>query len=363
MEATPTPSLVIDLPTVRRNVARLADYGRAHKLAIRPHTKTHKSIRMARLQLDAGAVGLTVAKIGEATTMAEAGKDIFIAYPALDPWRRERLAHLAKTHAVRVGFDSTEAADLIGEAARGAGVTIGVLVDLDVGFHRTGVQSPQDALALAQHVSRTSGLRLDGIMCFPGHLKWSAEELTSKWFPGIQQTLAEAIDLFARNGLEAKVVSGGSSPTAYLSHHLPAITEIRPGTYIYNDMNSVAMGIAVLADCAARLTCTVVSTAVPGKFVIDAGSKSLTSDRRAIDPDTAGHGCVVEYPGAKIVRLSEEHGEVKLAEGSPAPRIGERVHVIPNHICPCVNLQTMAWVRDEAGKLEPMPIDARGMVW
>ncbi len=362
-EATPTPSLIIDLPTVKRNIAKLAEYGREHNLAIRPHTKTHKSIRMAKLQLEAGAVGLTVAKVGEAMTMAEAGRDIFIAYPALDPWRRDRLAKLAKTHAVRVGFDSQEAADLIGEAARSAGAIIGVLVDLDVGFHRTGVQTPQEALELARHVNKTQGLRLDGIMCFPGHLKWSEEELRTKWFPGIQQTLAEAIELFRRDGLETKVVSGGSSPTAYLSHHLPGLSEIRPGTYIYNDMNSVAIGFAVLSDCAARLTCTVVSTAVPGKFVIDAGSKSLTSDRRAIDPDNAGHGHVVEYPGAKIVRLSEEHGEVKLAPGSPSPKIGERVHVIPNLICPCVNLQTMAWVRDEAGNVEPMPIDARGMVW
>src|SRR4051812_25176554 len=115
---TPTPSLIIDLPTVKRNIARLAEYGRTHNIAIRPHTKTHKSIRMARLQLEAGAVGLTVAKVGEAQTMAQAGNDIFIAYPALDPWRRERLANLGKTHAVRVGFDSKEAADLIGEAAR-----------------------------------------------------------------------------------------------------------------------------------------------------------------------------------------------------------------------------------------------------
>ena len=124
----------------------------------------------------------------------------------------------------------------------------------------------------------------------------------------------------------------------------------------------VSCGYATLDECAARLTCTVVSTAVPGKFVIDAGSKSLTNDRRAINPDTAGHGLVVEYPGATIARLSEEHGEVKLAEGQRGPKIGERVHVIPNHICPCVNLQTMAWVRD-GEKIEPLPIDARGQVW
>jgi D-serine deaminase-like pyridoxal phosphate-dependent protein len=359
---TPTPALIIDLPTVKRNVAKLAAYGREKKLGIRPHTKTHKSIRMAKLQLDAGAVGLTAAKVGEAITMAQAAQDIFIAYPALDPWRREHLANLARTHHVRVGLDSKEAGDMIGAAASAAGVTIGILVDLDVGFHRTGVQTPAEALALAQHVTKTRGLRLDGIMFFPGHLKQSPAELERDWFPGIHKMLVETLDLWRKSGLEAKVISGGSSPTAYLSHHMPALTEIRPGTYIYNDMNMVSCGYATLDDCAARLTCTVVSNAVPGKFVIDAGSKSLTNDRRAMDPETAGHGHVIEYPGAKICRLSEEHGEVKLPEGANGPKIGERVHVIPNHICPCVNLQTMAWLRD-GDALEPLPIDARGQVW
>ena len=128
-------------------------------------------------------------------------------------------------------------------------------------------------------------------------------------------------------------------------------------------MNTVSCGYVTLADCAARLACTVISTAVPGKFVIDAGSKSLTSDRRSIDPDNAGFGHVVEYPDAKIVRLTEEHGEVELGKSWRTPKIGERLHVIPNHICPCVNLQTMTWLKDEAGNLEPMAVDARGQVW
>ena len=144
--ATPTPALIIDLPIVHRNIARLADYGRTHRIAVRPHTKTHKSLRMARLQLDAGATGLTAAKVGEAITMSQATDDLFVAYPALDPWRREHLANLARTKSVRVGFDSTEAADWIGAAAKNAGSTIGALVDLDVGPHRTGVPTPADAL-------------------------------------------------------------------------------------------------------------------------------------------------------------------------------------------------------------------------
>jgi D-serine deaminase-like pyridoxal phosphate-dependent protein len=317
---------------------------------------------MAKLQLDAGAVGLTVAKAGEAVTMAEACRDLFVAYPALDPWRREKLAHLARTRTVRVGFDSAEAADLLGAAAREAGTTLGALVDLDVGVHRTGVQSPADALALAQHVARTPGLRLDGNMCYPGQIKQPPGEQPPLLSP-IAALLQETLDLWRHAGLEATIVSGGSSPTAFQSHLIPQLTEIRPGTYVYNDMSQVACGYATLDDCAARLSCTVISTAVPGKFVLDAGSKALTQDRRADSPDTAGFGHVVEYPQAKIAKLTEEHGEVDASQCPRRPKVGERVHVIPNHICPCVNLQTMAWVKDGGGELEPMQIDARGQVW
>jgi D-serine deaminase-like pyridoxal phosphate-dependent protein len=362
MTTLPTPSLVIDLPTVKRNLARLADYATQHNLAIRPHTKTHKSIRMAKLQMEAGAVGLTAAKVGEAVTMAQASRNLFVAYPALDPWRREHLAALAKNADVRVGFDSAEAATWIAQAARSAGVTIGVLVDLDVGLHRTGVQSPAEALTLARHVSNTPGLRLDGIMCYPGFIRQPLEQQKPLLEP-VAAMLEETIDLWRRDGFEVKVVSGGSTPSAYGSHHVPQVTEIRPGTYIYNDMSVVSCGYVGIEDCAARFHCTVVSTAVPGKFVIDAGSKTLTQDRRTVDPDTAGFGHVVEYPHAKIVKLSEEHGEVDASQCDRRPKVGDRVTVIPNHICPCVNLQTMAWVRESDGTLEPLPIDARGQVW
>src|SRR5205814_9455191 len=139
-----------------------------------------------------------------------------------------------------------------------------------------------------------------------------------------------------RSGLEARIVSGGSTPTAYQSHHIKALTEIRPGTYIYNDMSTVSCGCCELADCAARLVCTVVSTAVPGKFVIDAGSKSLTQDRRSKDPETAGFGHIVEFPQARITRLTEEHGEVDASACDHRPKLGQRLHVTPNHLCPCV---------------------------
>jgi D-serine deaminase-like pyridoxal phosphate-dependent protein len=355
-----TPAILIDMPTVHRNINKLAAWSHKHRIGVRPHTKTHKSIAMARLQLQAGAVGLAVAKAGEAETMAEACDDILVAYPAFDPYRREHLTQLAKHKTVRVGLDSQYAAEMIAAAAHAAGVRLGVLVDIDVGLHRTGVQSAEDALHLAQFISRTKGLRFDGLMCYPGHLKQPLDQ-QSESLQAVSAILSNTIDLLRHSGLEATIVSGGSTPTAYQSHLVPCLTEIRPGTYIYNDMNTVSAGHCDLAECAAMLVCTVISNAVPGKFVLDAGSKTLTQDRRSIDPDTAGFGHILEYPSAKITRLTEEHGEVDVSMCDKRPNLGDRVHVIPNHICPCINLQDSVWLRNEPGApLEAMKIDARG---
>jgi D-serine deaminase-like pyridoxal phosphate-dependent protein len=357
----PTPAVIIDLAIAKRNIAKLAEYGRQHSLGIRPHTKTHKSAMMARLQTEAGAVGLTVAKVGEADVMLPETDDLLVAYPALDPHRSARVAELAKRKTVRVGIDSAFAAEAIGGAAAAAGSTVGVLVDIDVGHHRTGVQSPGAALELAQIVSNTRGLRLDGIMCFPGQLKDPADQQAESLAP-MEAILRETVELWKRAGLDAKIVSGGSSPTAYQSHHVKSLTEIRPGTYIYNDANMISGGFVGVEDCAVRIACTVVSEAVPGKVVIDAGSKTLTYDRRMIDPDNGGFGYVVEYPQAKVERLSEEHGEVSVANSERRPRLGERVHVIPNHVCPCINLHDQVYLKREDGTVEMMRVDARGKV-
>src|SRR5688572_10018444 len=163
----PTPAILIDAATVRRNVARMAEYARSRGLRLRPHTKTHKSTLLARMQMEHGAAGLTVAKVGEAKVMAGVADDLLMAYPAVDPARCRELAQLARSKTVRVAIDSTAAADALSAAARAAESTVGILVDLDVGVGRTGVQTPAEALALAQHVGRTRGLRLDGILFYP----------------------------------------------------------------------------------------------------------------------------------------------------------------------------------------------------
>lgn len=359
LETLATPALVLDQPVIERNIARLAEYGSQHNIGIRPHTKTHKSRLMGQWQCEAGAIGLTTAKVGEAEVMADVCQDLTIAYPAIDPARTKGLAELAaRGITVRVALDGPNGLDALNEAAKRLNTRIGVLVDLDVGFHRTGLQTPAASVALAQDVVRRAHLRLDGLFSYPGHVWLPADEQAEE-LGRIEALLAEALDLWRAEGLNTETVSGGSTPTAYQSHLIPSLTEIRPGTTIYNDMNTVYGGYCELEDCAATIVCTVVSDAVPGKVVVDAGTKTLTSDRNARRPDS-GHGYVIEYPGAKIVRLSEEHGEIEISECDVAPKPGERLTVIPNHICPCVNLQDNAWLRNSDGRLRSLPTDARG---
>jgi len=359
VDELPTPALVIDLPVVERNLARMADYCRAHKLALRPHGKTHKSIRLGRMQIERGAIGLTVAKAGEAEVMAEVTNDLLVAYPTVDSARAARLAELAKRVDVRVAIDSAISADALDAAAAAHSSTIGILVDLDVGYHRTGVQSIESLVALARHVSTRKNLRFDGLMCYPGHVVSRASEQTGA-LTAIAKTLHEAIAALKKSGIECRSVSGGSTPTGFNSHLVPQLTEIRPGTYIFNDWNTASGAWCAPDDCAARVLCTVVSDAVPGKVVIDAGSKTLTSDRLMTDPQNGGFGRLIDYDAARVVRLSEEHGEIDVTACATRPKLGERIWLIPNHICPCVNLQDFAWLRDASGALEPLRIDARG---
>ena len=362
--AIPTPALLIDLATAERNARRLGTYAADHGLGVRPHIKTHKSLRIAELQMEAGAVGLTVAKVGEAEVMAAATADLLVGYPALDHHRADRIGALARDRQVRVAVDSQLACDVLARSARSAGMDLGILVDIDLGYRRTGVQGPQAALELAQHIDRTQGLCLDGLFCFPGHVHGAPDEQAGE-LAALNDALGEVIGRWRQDGLEASIVSGGSTPTAFQSHLVPALTEIRPGTYIYNDWNCVAAGWSELDDCAARVACTVVSEAVPGKVVIDAGGKTLTYDPHCLQKHNKGdgpmgYGYVVEYPAARIIRLTEEHGEVDVSRCDDRPALGDRVHVIPNHICPCVNLQEACWLKGPDGSFEQARVDARG---
>lgn len=352
-----TPALIIDLEVVERNLTRAHEYAKKHGIKVRPHTKTHKSLYMAKRQLAHGATGLTVAKFGEALVMSEVCDDLLLAYPFIDPNRLPDVMALVKKKKIRFSFDNQPAIDMLGDAAAPAGLVLEVMVDVDAGHHRTGVQTAANVLELAQRVGKYKSLRFEGVFCYPGHL--NNAKAAEERMPEVSGILRECIGALRKSGIEPSTISGGSTPTLFYSHLAPEINEIRPGTYIYNDRNEIAAGVANLSECAARLLCTVVSDAVPNKFVLNSGSKSLTNDRLGMDPINGGFGMVVEYPHAKISRLSEEHGEVEV-NGGEKPRVGERVHVIPNHICPCVNLHDFVWFKQADGLLEKMPVDARG---
>ena len=309
--------------------------------------------------MSAGAVGLTTAKVGEAELMAEVSDDILVAYPAIDPVRVARLAKLARHCTVRVAVDSLAGAKRLADAANRAKVTIGILVDLDVGMRRTGLQTPSETLKLAQVIDATPGVRLDGLLCYPGHIGGPPDTQEAA-LREVSNKLDKTLRLWEDHGLQARIVSGGSTPTAYQSHLVPEYTEIRPGTYIFNDMNCVRGGYCSLDDCAARIICTVVSTSVPGQVILDAGTKTLTSDRYCARSRHGATALVLEYPDAVINALTEEHAQVDVRTCPKLPQIGDRVTVIPNHICPCVNLQDAVWWRDEEGQLIEMPVDARG---
>jgi D-serine deaminase-like pyridoxal phosphate-dependent protein len=354
----PTPALVIHAEVVRANIARLAAYASKSQLKIRPHTKTHKLRLLAQMQLAAGATGLTSAKATEAEAISGPGEDLLLAYPPVGLERAERLATLARNRTVRAAVDSVTAIESASAAAVAAKTTVGLLVDLDVGMGRTGVKTPEESVLLARAIERARGVRLDGIMIYPGHISDPPDQQRDA-LQAVSHLVQQTLDLWQRHGLSAAIVSGGSTPTAYQSHLVPQLTEIRPGTYVFNDMNTAHGAFCSLDDCAARIIATVISDAVPGQVVIDAGSKTLSSDRCAADPAN-GHGHVVEYPEARITRLTEEHGQIDVTTCASRPKVGERLTVIPNHICPCVNLQDRVWWLEPNELPRELKVDARG---
>jgi D-serine deaminase-like pyridoxal phosphate-dependent protein len=284
-----------------------------------------------------GAVGLTVAKVGEAEVMLDAAPpDMLVAYPVIGRAKLVRLMAVARRARVTVALDSPVAAQQLSEAARAAGVNVGVLAETDVGLGRVGVSPGAELLDLARGIERLASLSFEGIAFYPGHIKDNSaagREALAALGGLIQSILAD----FRREGIQARIVSGGSTPSLYHSHELPGLNEIRPGTYVYNDWNTVASGACTPDECAATLLVTVVSTARPGQIIVDGGSKTFSSDRLAGSAEsTFGH--VVEAPEAVFHKMNEEHGYVDVRQCDRKFEIGERLRIVPNHICVAVNL-------------------------
>jgi len=332
-----TPALIVDLDIMEGNLTRMADYCRRHNLRLRPHTKTHKIPELARKQIESGASGITVAKLSEAEVMIEAGlNDLLIAYPIVGPTKTARLARLAERATLAVSLDSAEAARGISADVSARGANVGILVEIDVGFGRVGVANETEALKLAQTVSSLPGLNFQGLMFFPGHFGVEPEE-RAVLRAQVNELLDRCVETFARAGLPIAVMSGGSTPSRYESDQFHGVNEVRPGTYIFNDRNTVGISAAALNECALSVLVTVVSTSVSGHAVIDGGSKTFSSDRYQAE-DGRGFGYVKEDPAAEIERFSEEHGHVNVSQSDRSYTVGERLNVIPNHVCSTVNM-------------------------
>ncbi len=345
-----TPALLVDLDRLTANVHRMADVARSRGLSLRPHAKTHKSLEIARLQVEAGAVGLTVATLSEAEVFADAGfGDLFVAYPVVPRGAKaERLRGLLDRVDLTAGVDSTAGAEAVAAAAQGRAVR--VLIEVDSGQHRTGVD-PDEVVALARSC-RSVGLDVAGVFTHGGHA-YGGPGVPSGAAADEGAALAEAADLLVADGFDVRVVSAGSTPTTGAPRP-PQVTEERPGTYVFGDRQQLALG-ACTAD---RLALTVAATVVSvrhGRFVVDAGSKALASDRPAW---LEGHGWVPELGDAVVTTLSEHHGTVEGA--TVLPQVGDVVAVFPNHACTVVNLFDEYVVLRDGAVVDRWPVAARG---
>jgi D-serine deaminase-like pyridoxal phosphate-dependent protein len=344
-----TPAVVIDLDIVEANIKRAQDTLSGHGLANRPHIKTHKIPALAKMQIDAGAVGITCQKLGEVEVMADAGAadDILLTYNVLGEAKGERLAALIRRlKRMAVVLDNDVVARGLSDAGKRHGVDIRYLIECDTGYGRNGVQSPQAALDLAQRSMRLPNMRFEGLMTFP----------TAK--PEQRQWLERALQLLNGAGIATPVVSGGGSPSLKDCGDFPMLTEYRAGTYIYNDVMQVTAGAATWDDCAMTVRATVVSRPTEDRAVLDAGSKVMTYEQYY----AKGFGRIVEYPDAQVTGFSEEHGIVDLSGSAKKPKIGEVVSVIPNHCCVVTNMMDEVYAARKGVVEAVYPVAARGKV-
>lgn len=362
--APDTPEIVIDLDVVRANIDRAAAAARDAGVAVRPHVKTHKLPQIADMQMQAGAVGIQVAKLGEAEVMADAGiRDILVGYPVVGEAKLARLGDLAGRVSISVTLDSDEVAAGISRIASKRGLTIPVLVEIDTGLRRLGLEPGPEAAGFAERIAALPGLELAGVFTHEGHVYTQArndaerERLTREACGAAVETATE----IRRHGHAAPVVSVGSAGTFRFAIRCPGVTEVRPGTYVFNDRSQIAQGAATEADLAAFVVTTVVGRPLPERIVVDAGTKVLTSDRMLVADSPVTFGRVLGHDEWDLVRLSEEHGVLDIPASADV-RIGDRLVIVPNHVCPTINLATAVTVVEGGSVAGRWPVAARGMV-
>lgn len=351
-----TPALVIDLDIVERNARRLGEALAARGVALRPHAKTHKSVALARIQLEAGASGITVGNLGEAEVFAAGGiDDICIAYPiwAEGPKAR-RLRALAAKPGLRliVGYDSIEGARRLAAAAAGLDHRLEVLLELDPGNRRTG--APPERAGKIAAAARSFGLDPIGVFTHGGH--GSSPGRAEAAGADEVRSLSTGADALRAEGIEPRVISAGSTPTQLTAATAP-VNEMRAGTYLIGDRQQWTLGSVPADGIAIVIAATVISAAVDGQVVIDAGAKTLTKD---VPVYLRGHGSLPAYPGTFIDRVTDYHGVVVAPDGAALPSVGDVVAVIPNHVCPVIDLRD-TFVATRSGEVVgTWPVDARG---
>jgi D-serine deaminase-like pyridoxal phosphate-dependent protein len=357
-----TPYVLIDGTKMERNVLKMAEVAKVNGVALRPHVKTHKIPGIAREQLEAGAAGITVAKLSEAEVMADGGiEDIFVAYPLVTDAKIRQAIRLGERVRLVVGVDSLEGARRLSAVAEGH--TLEVRLEVDTGLRRTGVLY-DEAIGLAGEIEGLDNLDLTGIYTYRGAVLGGSKTLELKK-AGLEegQLMVSLADMLRERSIRVDEVSVGSTPTAEYVAKVEGVTEIRPGTYVFYDRMQARLGACSLDECAALVVCTVVSRPARDLAIIDGGSKTFATDvAPGAEPlNLEGYGHVVGYPDAVLERLTEEHGMLSVDEDCDL-QVGDTVRVIPNHICSTVNLHDAVYLVGEDGVVEETLVAARGKV-
>ena len=349
IEDLDTPAVVVLLDRLEDNITRVQGMISSHGLLNRPHIKTHKIPAIGKLQMKAGATGLTCQKLGEAEVFIDAGvcEDLLLTYNIIGKQKTDRLMELAaRIKRLAVVADNETVLRGLSEAGQRHGRDVQLLIECDTGFGRNGVQSPEAALELARLAIKLPRIAFEGLMVFPNTA------------PNTFEFFTRAQEIFAKAGIPLPVLSGGGTPALNKLGNYPMMTEHRAGTYVYNDVMMVQSGVATWETCAMHVRATVVSCPTANRAVIDSGSKVLTSDHYYVEH----YGRLVEYPGAFIANLSEEHAVLDFSQCRTRPKVGEVVSVIPNHCCSVSNMNDeVHGVRN--GVVEIVwPVAARGKV-
>ena len=342
-----TPCAVVDLDVVDRNIAHVQALCDRAGRANRPHIKTHKSPVLARRQLDAGAIGITCQKLGEAEVMANAGiEDILIATNIIGAARSGRLAAMQRRLPLKICADNPVSLAAYAEAGRAAERAVRVLIECDTGQKRAGVETPGEAVALAKIARDDPALDFGGLLFYPPLDGWKATQLF------LDEAWAGLADL----GVAPDIISTGGTPNLVNMDHLDGATEHRAGTCIFNDRMMMAAGFADVATCALTIFTSVVSRAGATRGILDAGSKTLTSDTGGLD----GFGLILEHPKARIHKMAEEHGFLDLSDCEDRPEIGDILRIIPNHVCVAVNMVDQLVAVRGGNIVDVLPVAARG---